>query len=145
MQFDPAISAQQALARALESNELGEDREQVLAAEAIFSAEAGVTARSAYLVLQEIGERHSAARAFQEFLIYITWQQVTEETIPAHFQRGLGLCDRYLKGLPRSPSADEQRRVGQVRELRTSFRGGLGLVEDDEMEEYDKDAFHGGD
>lgn len=145
MQFDPAIAAQHSLVRAVESNELGEDLEQVMAAEAVFSADAGETARSAYLALQEIGERHPDAWSFQEFLIYITWQQVTEETVLVHFQKGLALCDRYLNRLLRSLSADEQRRVRQIRELRASFRGGLGLVEDDEMEEYDKDAFHGGD
>jgi hypothetical protein len=145
MQFDPAIAAQRSLARAVESGELAEDLELVIATEEAFSAEAGDAARSAYHALQQIGERHPGARAFQEFLIYITWQQVTEETIPLHFRTGLALCDRYLRGCPASEAGDARSRVGQIRELRASFRRGLGLDEDDEMEEFDKDAFHGGD
>lgn len=145
MQFDPAIAAQRSLSQALESGELGEDRETVVETEAVFSAEAGEAARTAYLALQQIGEQHPNARAFQEFLIYITWQQVTEETVPANFKKGLALCDRYLHGVRGAMSADEQTQVRQIRELRASFRGGLGLDNDDEMEEYDKDAFHGGD
>ena len=132
------------LSRAIASGELGADREQVLETEAIFSSEAGDTARAAYLSLQEIGERHPGARAFQEFLIYITWQQATEETIPVYFRTGLALCNRYLLGAA-GPVKTAEPDVGQVRELRASFRRGLGLDADDEMEEYDKDAFHGGD
>jgi hypothetical protein len=145
MQFDPAIAAQRSFKQAKGTGELGEDLDAVVEAEAIFSSETGDAARSAYMTLQKIGERYPHARAFQEFLIYITWQQVTDETIPANFRKGLELSDRYLNGLPASLPDDEQLRVGQIRELRASFRAGLGLVEEDEQEEYDRDAFHGGD
>ena len=145
MQFDPAIAAQRSFKQAKDTGELGEDLDEVLETEAIFSSETGDTARSAYMRLQAIGERHPHARAFQEFLIYITWQQVTDETIPVHFKKGLELSDRYLKEVPASLSDDEQIGIRQVRELRASFRAGLGLVEEDEQEEYDRDAFHGGD
>jgi hypothetical protein len=145
MQFDPAIAAQRSFDQAKSRGELGKDLDDVVEAEATFSSEAGDTARSAYMTLQAIGERHPHARAFQEFLIYITWQQVTEETAPAHFKKGLELSDRYLNGLSASLSDDEQVQVRQIRELRASFRAGLGLVEEDEQEEYDRDAFHGGD
>lgn len=145
MRFDPAIAAQRSFAQAKFRGELGKDLDEVVEAEAIFSTETGDTARAAYMTLQKIGERHPHARAFQAFLIYITWQQVTDETVPTHFKKGLELCDRYLNGLPASLPADEQVQIRQIRELRMSFRNGLGLVEEDEQEEYDRDAFHGGD
>ena len=141
VQFDPAIAAQGSFTRAQDSGELGDDLEQAREAEAIFSASAGREARAAYFSLQEIGERHPDAVAFQEFLIYITWQQVTEETIPAHFQRGAELCDRYLSRLARG---HDEVQAEQIRALRRSFRAGLGQCEDDEAE-YDADTPKGGD
>ena len=140
MQFDPAIAAQRSFQRAQDTGELGGDCEAVLEAEATFSATAGSEATAGYLTLQEIGERHPEAAAFQEFLIYITWQQVVEETIPAHFLKGVELCDRYLQRWGR----EDWPEVEQVRELRTSFRAGLGL-KDDEADEYEQDTFKGGD
>ena len=86
------------------------------------------------------GERHPEAAAFQEFLIYITWQQVVEERIPSHFLKGVELCDRYLQRWGR----EDWPVVEQVSELRTSFRAGLGL-KDDEADEYEQDTFKGGD
>ena len=57
-------------------------------------------------------------------------------------QRGLKLCDRFLAGT--EPS--DVRNLTQVRALRTSFLNGLGITEHDEVgEEYDRDAFKGGD
>ncbi|TLY20715.1 MAG: hypothetical protein E6K68_07490 [Nitrospirae bacterium] len=141
MQFDPAIAAQASFTRAQNSGELGPDLEQARAAEAIFSASAGREATAAYYTLLELGERHPDAIAFQEFLIYITWQQVAEETIPAHFQKGAALCDRYLSRLARGHDTIQ---AEQIRELRRSFRAGLGLREDDEPA-YDEDTFKGGD
>ncbi len=141
MHFDPAIAAQASFTRAQASGELGDDLAQALEAEAIFSGSAGREARDAYFTLQALGARRPDAVALQEFLIYITWQQVTEETIPAHFQRGAELCDRYLGRLVRG---HDERQAGQIRELRKSFRAGLGLSDDDETD-YDADLPKGGD
>ena len=126
MQFDPAIAAQVSFKRAQGSGELKHDLEKAREAEEIFSGSSGSEAKEAYLTLQEIGERHVDATSFQEFLIYITWQQVTEETIPPHFQRGVELCDRYLRRLERG---HDEIQAEQIRELRRSFRAGLGQAE----------------
>lgn len=141
MHFDPAIAAQASFAHAQNSEELGDDLEPVREAEAIFSGSAGREARDAYFALMALGARHPDAVALQEFLIYITWQQVTEETIPAHFQRGAELCDRYLGRL--APGHDAMQ-ADQIRELRRSFRAGLGISDEDEMD-YDADTLKGGD
>jgi hypothetical protein len=140
MQFDPAIAAQVSFRHAQASGELGSDLDNAMDAEEIFSGSAGPEATAAYFALQEIGERHPTAVSFQEFLIYITWQQVTEQTIPEHFQRGAALCDAYLKRFTK----ERLQQAEQIRELRRSFRAGLGIGEDDEMD-YDADAFKGGD
>jgi len=141
VQFDPAIAAQASFARAQSAGELGEDLESAREAEAIFSGSAGREAREAYFTLVALGERRPDAGAFHEFLIYITWQQVTEETIAAHFRRGAELCDRYLGRL--APGHDALQ-ADQIRELRQSFRAGLGLQDEDGMD-YDADILKGGD
>lgn len=141
MHFDPAIAAQASFARAQNSGELGDDLEPARKAEAIFSSSAGREATAGYFTLVALGERHPDAVAFQEFLIYITWQQVTEETIATHFQRGAELCDRYLSRL--TPGHDAMQ-AEQIRDLRQSFRAGLGQGEDDEAG-YDEDVLKGGD
>jgi hypothetical protein len=141
VQFDPAIAAQASFTRAQESGELGHDLEQAREAEETFSGSAGREATAGYFALLELGERYPDAVSFQEFLIYITWQQVTEETIPANFQRGADLCDRYLSRLERG---HDEIQADQIRELRRSFRAGLGQGEDDEAG-YDEDTLQGGD
>jgi hypothetical protein len=141
VQFDPAIAAQASFTRARESGELAHDLEQARESEEIFSGSAGREATAGYFALLELGERHPDAVSFQEFLIYITWQQVTEETIPANFQRGADLCDRYLSRLARG---HDEIQADQIRELRRSFRAGLGQGEDDEAG-YDEDTLQGGD
>jgi hypothetical protein len=141
VQFDPAIAAQLSFTRAQASGELGADLAQAKAAEEIFSGSAGSEARAAYFELQAIGGRHPDAVSFQEFLIYITWQQVTEETLAAHFQRGADLCDRYLD---RAGDGRDPVQVEQIRELRRSFRAGLGQT-DEEVSEYEEDRLIGGD
>jgi len=141
MQFDPAIAAQASFAQAQHKGELGDDLEAARDAEEIFSASASDAARGAYFTLVALGEQHPHTIAFQEFLIYITWQQVTEETIPAHFRRGADLCDRYLSRL--APGHDVIQ-AEQIRDLRLSFRAGLGLDDDDEAG-YDEDVLKGGD
>jgi hypothetical protein len=141
VQFDPAIAAQASFTRAQESGELGHDLEQARESEEIFSGSAGREATAGYFALLDLGERHPDAVSFQEFLIYITWQQVTEETIPANFQRGADLCDRYLSRLARG---HDEIQADQIRELRRSFRAGLGISDDDEAD-YDADTPQGGD
>ncbi|HJU05423.1 MAG TPA: hypothetical protein VJ692_09750 [Nitrospiraceae bacterium] len=140
MQFDPSIAAQSSFKRAQEAEELGDDLDAAREAEETFSSSAGAEAKSAYEQLQQIGKRYPHAKAFQEFLIHITWQQVTEETIPVHFRKGLELCDQYLA----TWNDDDSVQGNQVRELRISFRAGLGL-DDEEDNDYDLDTFKGGD
>jgi hypothetical protein len=140
MQFDPAIAAQRSFQRAQETGELGDDGAGAAAAEEAFSARAGMEATAAYLALQKIGEHHPAASAFQEFLIYITWQQVVEKRIPTHFLKGVELCERYLRRWGSQDSAS----IAPIQELRASFRAGLGLEEDD-PHGYEQDTFKGGD
>ncbi len=142
MQFDPAIAAQSAFTRAQSRGELKEDLAEAQEAEAAFSASAGEEATAAFHTLQALGLRHPEATAFQEFLIYITWQQVTEQTIPRYFRTGLELCDRYL-GRKAAPTTDEQQ-VRQITELRKSFRAGLGM-DQEEPHDYEKDTIKGGD
>lgn len=120
---------------------MGHDLEKAREAEEIFSGSAGREATAGYITLLELGERHPDAVSFQEFLIYITWQQVTEETIPANFQRGADLCDRYLSRLDRG---HDEIQAEQIRALRRSFHAGLGQSEDDEAD-YDDDTPRGGD
>lgn len=145
MNFDPAIAAQTAFRTSLTSGQLGVDSDLAVEAEEIFSSGAGSEAKAAYATLKTVGSRHPDAQAFQEFLIYSTWQQVTEEPIAEHFQTGLDLCARYLIRFKTAGAADE-RNVKQVLALQESYRAGLGLAEEDEHEEeHEKDVFKGGD
>ncbi|UCE62488.1 MAG: hypothetical protein JSU59_06235 [Nitrospirota bacterium] len=143
MHFDPAIAAQQALHRAEEGGELGTCQREVVEAEEVFSTEAGSVAKQAYERLQQLGETLPHALRFQEFLIYITWQQVTEETIPEHFQKGLQLCDRFLVQFGKEiKGTDTDQRITDIRK---SFQGGLGIDEEENIPEHDEDSFKGGD
>lgn len=141
--FDPAIAAQAAFQLAHTRNELNVDRELACELEATFSASIGEEATQAYRRLLTLGERHPDAHAFQEFLIYSTWQQAAEEPIAEHFRCGLELCSRFLV---RAEAAGTAGSLAQVRALRGSFRSALGEKEHDEIgDEYDRDAFKGGD
>ena len=142
MNFDPAIAAQQALQRAQADGELGEFDDEIAEAEETFSSDAGSEAKQAYERLQEIGEQLSDAPGFQEFLIYITWQQVTEETIPRHFKKGLQLCNQFLERFGKQ--FEGSTRLNQILDIRESFQGGLG-VQESLIPEFDEDAFAGGD
>lgn len=142
MNFDPAIAAQRALQRAQEANSLKEFEDDIAEAEETFSSDAGSEAKQAYERLQELGEQLPQAQWFQEFLIYITWQQVTEETIPRHFHKGLQLCNQFLDRF--GGSLDGTVTKTQVLDIRESFRAGLGQQET-LIPEYDEDAFKGGD
>lgn len=141
--FDPAIEAQAAFRLAQAQNELGPDGALARELEAEFSENAGEEATQAYRSLMALGERHPNAGAFQEFLIYSTWQQATEDPIAEHFNRGRDLCARFLA---RTTSGGIEKNLARVRSLRASFLNALGEKEQDEIgEEYDRDAFKGGD
>lgn len=140
--FDPAIAAHTAFQLAQTRHELGADGAAASEWEAAFSASAGDDATQAYRRLLTLGERYPTARAFQAFLIYSTWQQAAEDPIAEHFQQGLKLCDRFLAG----PDPSDARTVTHVRALRVSFLSALGIKDHDDVgEEYDRDAFKGGD
>jgi hypothetical protein len=140
MQFDPALAAQHAFQEA--ASELGPDWSQAVELEDAFSSNAGPAARAAYDALLALAARHPKAHAFQAFCIYITWQQVTEETIPRHFETGVRLAEDYLVTV----DGKNERHLACVAELLGSFRAGLGLDEEDEIQtEYRKDTPKGGD
>jgi hypothetical protein len=140
MQFDPALAAQAALREA--EIELGSDWPTAVELEHTFSSNAGVTAREAYEGLLSLAQRYPNARSFQAFCIYITWQQVTEETIAHHFQTGVQLCETFLSSM----ETKDRRHIEQITELYESFRAGLGMEEEDEIQvEFRRDTPKGGD
>ena len=140
MQFDAALAAQAAFDEA--ESELGADWENAVELEDTFSSNAGATAREAYEGLLALTTRHPQAHAFQAFCIYITWQQVTEQTIAHHFETGMRLSEAYLA----SPDGKDRQHLDYVTELLESFRAGLGLDEEDEIVvEFRKDTPKGGD
>ena len=140
MQFDAALAAQAALQEA--EIELGSDWDTAIELEATFSSNAGSAAREAYEGLLSLATRYPEAHSFQAFCIYITWQQVTEETIARHFQTGMKLSESYLA----SREGKDQQQIDYVTELLESFRAGLGLDEEDEIQvEFRKDTPKGGD
>ena len=143
MNFDPAITAQEALARAYAHDDLGDAQPEIEEAEDTFSSEAGLEARRAYDTLIAIGETLPEAQAYQEFLIFITWQQVTEETIPHHFHKGVQLSGQFLERFgSQVQGTDVYERIVAIRQ---SFKQGLGDRMESMQDEYDRDAFHGGD
>src|SRR5215210_2205851 len=111
MQFDAALAAQDAFRES--ETELGRDWDTAIELEETFSSNAGATARGAYEGLLAMAQRHPQAHAFHAFCIYITWQQVTEETIPHHFQTGLRLCETFLA----SPDGKRRTDLEQITEL----------------------------
>ena len=143
MNFDPAIAAQQALQQAEQDGELREFEENILETEETFSSVQGPEATHAYKALQQYGEELPDARYFQEFLIYITWQQVTEGPLPEFFQKGLELSDQFLDRF--SEDLINTQSHDQVLAIRQSFQAGLGIETEDIIEEHEEDAFAGGD
>ena len=140
MRFDPALAAQDSFREA--QTELGSDWDTAVELEDRFSSNAGASAREAYEGLLALAQRHPDARSFHAFCIYITWQQATEETIARHFETGMTLCETYLASRDAHTGPD----MTQVEELYGSFRAGLGLEEEDEIQlEYRKDTPKGGD
>ncbi|MCY4614352.1 MAG: hypothetical protein OXB94_12145 [Nitrospira sp.] len=143
MNFDPAITAQEALARAYAHDDLGDTQPNIEETEETFSSETGLEARRAYETLIAIGEDLPQAKSFQEFLIFITWQQVTEETIPRHFRKGVQLTGQFLERFgSQIQGTDVYERIVAIRQ---SFKQGLGDRVESIRDEYDRDAFHGGD
>ena len=137
MNFDPAIAAQDALARAYAHDSLGDAQPDIEEAEDTFSSETGSEAKRAYETLI------AQAQSFQEFLIFITWQQVTEETIPCHFHKGVQLTEQFLARFgSQVRGSDVHERIVAIRQ---SFKRGLGDRMESMQDEYDRDAFHGGD
>ena len=140
MQFDAALAAQTAFHHA--ADELGADWETAVALEEAFSSQAGSAARDAYNALLHLAQRYPNAHSFQAFCIYITWQQVTEETLACHFHTGLRLCEHFLASIDGKKGED----IEQICELRESFRAGLGMEEEDDLQaEYRRDTPKGGD
>jgi len=140
MRFDPALAAQDAFREA--ESELGSDYDHAVELEDTFSSNAGSTARNAYEGLLALAQQYPNAYSFQAFCIYITWQQVTEETIARHFETGVNLCEAYLA----ARETRAERDVKQIEELYGSFRAGLGLEEQDELQiEFKRDTPKGGD
>ena len=140
MRFDPALAAQAAFQQA--EAELGSDWDTAVGLESTFSTNAGSTARKAYEELLALAKCYPKAHFFQAFCIYITWQQVAEETIARHFQTGMRLCEAYFA----SPEAKDFRDMEQIKELYESFRAGLGLHQEDEIQmEFRRDTPKGGD
>ncbi|MEP6936149.1 MAG: hypothetical protein ABI988_19780 [Nitrospirota bacterium] len=140
MQFDAALAAQDTFRRA--ESELGSDWDTAVELENIFSSNAGSTAREAYESLLALAARYPKAHSYQAFCIFITWQQVTEETIAHHFQTGMRLCEAFLL----SPESKDSQDIAYVTELYGSYRDGLGLDEEDEIQvEFRKDTPKGGD
>lgn len=140
MRFDPALAAQEAFQQA--EAELGPDWDTAVELEETFSSNAGTTAREAYEGLLGLARQYPNAYSFHAFCIYITWQQVTEETIARHFETGLRLSESYLA----SDEGKHPRDIEYVAELHRSFKAGLGLEEEDEMQvEYKRDTPKGGD
>ena len=140
MQFDAALAAQDTFR--LAEAELGSDWDMAVELEGTFSSNAGSTAWKAYEGLLSLAARYPKAHSFQAFCIYITWQQVTEETIGQHFQTGMRLSESYLA----SREGKDQQHIDYVTELLDSFRAGLGLDEEDEIQvEFRQDTPKGGD
>ena len=140
MQFDAALAAQDAFNQS--EPELGADWDTAVDLEDTFSSNAGATAREAYEGLLALAQHYPNAHSFHAFCIYITWQQVTEETITRHFETGVRLCEAYLV----KHEARTGRDFEQIEELYGSFKAGLGLEEQDELQiEYKRDTPKGGD
>ncbi len=143
MNFDPAIAAHQALQQAEEQGELGDFEEDILEAEETFSTIQGPKATAAFDVLQGFGEKLPQARWFQEYLIYITWQQVTEGPLARYFQHGLDASNRFLEQFAKEiEGTGTQQHILAIRE---SFQGGLGIETQEVIPEYEEDSFAGGD
>ena len=140
MQFDAALAAQETFRRA--ESELGSDWDTAVNSKTRFPP---MPDRRRGRPMRACSLSPSATPRpipFKPSVSYITWQQVTEETIAHHFQTGLRLCETFLA----SPDGKHQADVEQITELYGSFRDGLGLDEEDEIQvEFRRDTPKGGD
>lgn len=143
MNFDPAIAAQQALHQAENRDELGTLAEEIREAEEIFSTDQGPEAKAAFETLQQFGKKLPQAKWFQEFLIYITWQQVTEGPLARYFQHGLNASNRFLEQFGKEIEGTPTHQ--HILAIRASFQGGLGIETQEVVPEHEEDAFQGGD
>ena len=143
MNFDPAIAAHHALQQAEQRGELGDLESDILEAEEIFSTVQGPKGTAAFGVLQEIGQKLPQARWYQEYLIYITWQQVTEGPLARYFQHGLDASNRFLEQFGKEIEGTPTHQ--QILAIRESFQGGLGIETHEIIPEHEEDAFQGGD
>ncbi len=143
MNFDPAIAAHQALQQAEEQGELGDFEDEILESEEIFSTIQGPKATAAFDVLQGFGEKLPQSRWYQEYLIYITWQQVTEGPLAQYFQHGLDASNRFLEQFAKEIEGTPT--LQHILAIRESFQGGLGIETEEVIPEYEEDAFAGGD
>ena len=139
-QFDPAVAAQQAFAKAQTSAELGDELSAAVAAEERFSSSTGDEASAAYREMVAIGARHPEASFFLEFLVYATWTHLMDETTPENFKRGLGLCQQLLQ----QDLGGDAGRLKRLLAIEQSFRAGLGEKSEDVMG-YEADLPKGGD
>ncbi|MFO0773858.1 MAG: hypothetical protein U0172_04230 [Nitrospiraceae bacterium] len=143
MYFDPALEAQHALERSHITGEFGDEWDRVEELETQFSSSAGPDASAAYRELVALGDSYPKARHFLEFLVYISWQQVTEQTIPAYFRQGARLADRWLA---QRRETDDPASTQRVELLKSSFYEGLGEKDSHELEdEFRRDRVKGGD
>lgn len=140
MEFDPAIAARQAFAKVLESGELGEAMSAAVEAEERFASSVGDEAAAAYRDLIAMGDQHPEATTFREFLVYVTWSHLMEETLPEHFKRGLSLCQDLL----RRDLGEDGERIKRLRAMERSLRTGLG-DKTEALLDYDADLPKGGD
>lgn len=143
MNFDPAIAAHQALQQAEQQRELGDFETAILEAEEIFSTVQGPKATAAFEVLQGFGEKLPQSQRFQEYLIYITWQQVTEGPLARYFQHGLDASNRFLEQFAKEIEGTPT--LQHIMAIRESFQGGLGMETQEVVPEYEEDSFAGGD
>jgi len=143
MNFDPAIAAHQALQQAQQQGELGDLESDILEAEEAFSTDQGQEAKQAFEKLQGFGEKLPQGKWFQEFLIYITWQQVTEGPLARYFQHGLDACNQFLEQFAKEIEGTPTKQ--HIQAIRESFQGGLGIETEEVVPEHEEDAFQGGD
>ena len=140
MEFDTSIASGRMFELVQASDELGDELETVLEAEERFSNSVGEEAATAYRELVAVGDRHPDADLFKEYLVYITWNHLMDETYPEHFRRGLTLS----RDLIRRDTGANGERLRRLQAMEESFRAGLGGKSEDLMD-FDADLPKGGD
>lgn len=140
MKFDTAITARRLFEQVQASGELGDELDAAVEAEDRFSNDAGEEAAEAYRELVAMGERYPDADLFKEFLVYITWSHLMDETHPEHFRRGLAMS----RDLIRRDAGANGDRLRHLQEMEGSFRAGLGQKSEDLMD-FDADLPKSGD